>query len=115
MKILTILLLTVIITGCGGWHNISMLGTVAPPRPDDEEIIVTTGELKKSCREIAIITARFNSFENWTDKTESLNKELRKGAMEIGANAVIRINYNIYPFGGIPNASGTAVLCGNSD
>ncbi len=118
MKILIILLLTVVIIGCGGYHNVFMLGPAAPPRPADEKIVLTTGELKKSCREIALINAKFSAGQNWTDKTEYLNEELRKGAREAGANAVIRISYNLTPVpftAFTPSASGTAVLCNNSD
>jgi hypothetical protein len=98
-----------VLTSCGaapvliGSERISLqdTSTTAP-------IVLTTGEVKRDYEEMALISAyRFSFYSPGT--TQQVNEILREKAREMGANAVVRIQYYYVGHNGYLHALGTAV------
>ncbi len=72
-----------------------------------QPIILTTGEVKNSYEEIALVRIQGMPLGG----IESINAGLRSEARKLGANAVVRIQYGAYALGyySYPQAIGTAV------
>ncbi|SDK31306.1 Putative heavy-metal-binding [Catalinimonas alkaloidigena] len=78
--------------------------------PADTAIRITTGDLTQAYEEIAIISVSPPAFTANARVLESLNLRLREEAALLGANAVIRVDYDMQQGDHIvPAATGTAV------
>ncbi len=98
----------VFIAGCAGitYPEVSRLSpTSYAPLPGYTSIQLSTRDIDQKYDEIAIINIRSAS---WTN-IDKLNETLRQRARELGANAVVRIQYGHEGMWGNPTATGVAV------
>lgn len=98
----------VFIGGCAGitYPEVSRLSSASyAPLPGDTPILLSTRDIDQKYNEIAIINIRSAS---WTN-IDKINDTLRQRARELGANAVVRIQYGHEGMWGNPTATGVAV------
>ncbi len=98
----------VLIAGCAGitYPEVSRLSSASyAPLPGDTSILLSTRDIDQKYDEIAMINIRSAS---WTN-IDKLNDTLRQRARELGANAVVRIQYGHEGMWGNPTATGVAV------
>ncbi len=100
--------LLVFIAGCAGitYPEVSRLSSESyAPLSGDTPILLSTRDIDHKYDEIAIINIRSAS---WTN-IDKLNETFRQRARELGANAVVRIQYGHEGMWGNPTATGVAV------
>jgi hypothetical protein len=98
----------VFMAGCAGitYPEVSRLSSANyAPLPGDSPIQLSTRDIDQKYDEIAIINIRSAS---WTN-IDKINNTLRQRARELGANAVVRIQYGHEGMWGNPTATGVAV------
>ena len=100
--------LLVFIAGCAGitYPEVSRLSSASyAPLTGDIPIQLSTRDIDQKYDEIAMINIRSAS---WTN-IDKLNETFRQRARELGANAVVRIQYGHEGIWGNPTATGVAV------
>jgi uncharacterized protein YbjQ (UPF0145 family) len=88
----------------GNWSERISLQDTSTTAP----VLLTTGEVKRDYEEMALISAAQAASYSYGSTPQQLNEILRDKAREMGANAVVRIQYYFGRFGFI-YALGTAV------
>ena len=100
-----------LLSGCGATENVARLSdAVYPALPDGATVEVTTGDLDAPYEELAIVVVgRGNAgwFPSEAEEVAQMNESLRREARALGAQAVVRVVYDITAEH--PRATGTAV------
>jgi hypothetical protein len=92
MARILVIFLVLILTGCASTkvNYGSMVSERLQPKDANAEILLMTKDLDKPYKEIGIISVRGASRDTSYDE---LNDKLRQKAREVGADAVIKIEY----------------------
>lgn len=96
------------VAGCAGitYPEVSRLSTINyAPLQESAPILLSTKDIDEKYDEIAIINIRSAS---WTTM-DKLNETIKQRARELGANAVVRIQYGHEGMWGNPTATGVAI------
>lgn len=103
----TLILCFIFISGCMTFPEVSRISSASYPAKDASASILlrTSDYADKKYEEIAVINIRSGSMTH----VDQLNESLKQKARELGADAIIRIQYGHEGMWGNPTATGTAV------
>ena len=101
-RLITAILLCCFLSGCATSRGIPYTHKKYPPKTSNTEILLTTKDIDRPYEEIGMIEARSET------SGEYLRKELISRAQKMGADAVIKIQYDIQNKG-IGSGIGTPV------
>lgn len=114
MRALPFGLALLLLGGCGASGNVVRLSEATyPALAEDAPVEVTTGALAAPYEELAVVVV--GPGPSWlgrsdADEVAEMNEQLRAEARRIGAEAVVRVSYDVA--GGHARATGTAVRVG---
>lgn len=93
-RILILVCAVLLLSGCATikLNYGSLVSETFTPKSNDFAIILTTEDLNRPYKEIGVISALAN-YENAT--YDQLNEKIKQKAREVGADAVIKIEYGI--------------------
>ena len=113
MRVLAIALVLLLFSGCATSGDVARLSEATyPSLPDDAPVEVTTGDIDVPYEELAVVVVRPTP---WRIQTEAsaiadMNERLQAEARQVGAQAVIRVSYDLADKQ--TRATGTAVRVG---
>ncbi len=114
MRALPVALALLLLGGCAASTDVARLSDATyPALAEDLPVDVTTGDLDVPYEELAVVVARPDA--SWLGQSEAekivtMNEKLRTAARRVGAQAVVRVSYELA--GEHVRATGTAVRVG---